>query len=193
MGRPMLTDPTKQDRRQLSCLAAAAVVCLCHVGCSHYRALDSGIPEGSRIAVGLVENNTDEPRLSSYVRSKIPELILLDGTLEIVDAESADYILAVTIISYNLNTIGEERIESAEADQRKYRSSIFEVSVDLAYTVTPLNTGDPTQTAIEATASGSADFSELVDIDIVRRDGLRRAVHHACSDMLATIAFPWPD
>ena len=154
-------------------------------GCKHYHFVQPSEAGFQRIAVGLVENNTNEPRLAIYAKQKLPELLMLDGSMKIVNPEKADGMLNMSITSYNIDTIGEVKIDSKDKDQRKFRSSIFRVQVNVEYSV--IHSDDPHPIIPKRTTYGIAEFNELVDRDIVKKDGLRRAIYDACDQIVSLI------
>ena len=166
-----------------------SVITLIGVSCRHYHIRDHSLGQPKTIAIGPITNQTNEPRLALYTKQKLPELIMLDGSLKLVHSKDADSLLNVKILSYKIDGIGEVQIESDDQDQRKFRSSVFKVTVNVDYSLT-----DSTNT-VKLTSShlihGTAEFSELVDMDIVKKDGLRRAMYVACSQVISSVVDVW--
>ena len=153
--------------------------------CRHYHFVTPTDAQFHTIAIGPVENKTDEPRLTVYTKRKLSELITLDGAMKISRFRDAEGILHTNILSYTVDGIGEVQIESADSDQRKFRSSVFRVHVTIEYSVT-----DPIDQQVLVSPQevhGIAEFNELVDLDIVKRDGLRRAIYDACDQIVSLI------
>jgi hypothetical protein len=141
------------------------------------------------IAIGNIENLTNESRLTTYFKNKLAEQLSLDGTFQIRPDLTADHVLDARILSYDVHGIGEVRIDSPDNDLRQYRSSAYEVTVQIEYIL--LTHAADAPPPIPQLVEGKALFSELVDIDIVRKDGLRRATYDACEKVVSAITQSW--
>ncbi len=154
--------------------------------CAHYHIVKPDQNNIQSLAIANPVNLTNEPRLSNYLKNNLTELFTFDGTATVKrDANQADCIINTKILSYDSQGIGETRISSGDDDQRKYRSTIFRVSVSIEYY--PLCTGEYLANPVKHVVAGNADFTELVDIDIVRKDGLNRAINDACQKIVSNI------
>jgi hypothetical protein len=171
--------------RMLPLLAVAVML----NGCLGYRRGTLVHPQLQRVAIGTVRNLTEEPRLAVYLRTRLPEALQRDGSLRVVSRRQADCLLQADITSYRLTSIGSVESTSEDDDQDVYRSTIYRVTVEIAFSVTvpgreaPLL---PTQTV-----EGAAEFAELVDLDTVRKDGLRQAVYDASGKIAAALTEAW--
>ena len=147
--------------------------------CSHYRLVRTDQSKIQSIAIAEPDNHTNEPRLSSYLKNNLAELFTFDGGIKVVrNTNQANCIIHTKILSLDTRGIGEKRMSSNDDDQRKYRSTIFRTSVIIEYAVSCPNDNSSLHQTHRIT--GYADFTELVDIDIVRKDGLNRAINDAC-------------
>ena len=166
-----------------------AALALAVAGCRHYHVVDPSHGQPKIVAIGPIKNQTNEPRLSLYTKQKLPELIMLDGSFKLGHPANADSILNVEILTYKIDGIGEVQIESDDKDQRRFRSSVFKVTVDVDYSMT--DAANNTTVTSPQQIRGTAEFSELVDMDIVRKDGLRRAMYDACSQVVSSVVDVW--
>ena len=154
--------------------------------CRHYYIVQPQFSDVRTIAVTIVDNKTSELRLTGYAKDQLTELLMLDGALSVVrEKNNPDAIIHAKIISYDIQGIGEARINSNDDDQRKYRSTIFRVFVNMEYYVS--NAGE--ELIAPTKVVGIAEYPELVDIDIVRKDGLRRAIFDACQRIVSTLTY----
>ncbi len=152
--------------------------------CAHYHLVKPDKNDVQSIAISNPINLTNEPRLSNYLKNNLTELFMFEGTATVKrDASQANCIVNTKILSYESQGIGETRISSSDDDQRKYRSTIFRVSVTIEYyaSCTEKYLADP----VKHIVTGNADFTELVDIDVVRKDGLNRAINDACQKIVS--------
>ncbi len=172
-------------------ILGALIFFIISIGCRHYHLVSPPNHPANQmgIAIGNIDNHTDETRLSTYFKNKMPEQLLLDGTFRLRQLSAADYVLDAKILSYNVQGIGEVRIDSPESDLRQYRSSAYEVIVHIEYTLLSRTADAPPP--LSQPVDGKALFSELVDIDIVRKDGLRRATYDACEKIVAALTQTW--
>ncbi len=174
---------------QFTSLVMCALSGVFFCGCSHYQLKRESTLPISKIAVGKIENLSNEPKLSAYLRNKLPEFLMQDGTLKVVSSQIADAVIDTRILAYDVNGVGEVRIQSREEDQRNYRTAIYEIYVDLEYSVTVL--GNAELVIPPGKIRGTAEYTELVDNDIVRQDGLKKATANACAKLVSAITDSW--
>lgn len=166
-------------------LIALALLC----GCAHYQVGSSGDPALNTIRIGRIHNATDEPGLNAWLRGEFAAGFMRDGSMSVVNDSAADCILNATITDYKLHQIGQIETASNDRDQRLARTVIWAVDVQIEYTI---ERADGSIYIENTTAKGRAEFSELIDLDIVRKDGLRQAVYDAAGQVVAnTTAPPW--
>ena len=165
-------------------LIALALLC----GCAHYQIGSSGDPALNTIRIGRIHNATDEPGLNAWLRGEFAAGFMRDGSMSVVNDGTADCILNATITNYELHQIGQTETASNDRDQRLARTVIWAVDVQIEYTIERADGS----TYIEATtAKGRAEFSEIIDLDVVRKDGLRQAIYDAAGQVVATATAPW--
>ena len=153
-------------------------------GCRHYHLAEPGDTQFLTIAIGSVENKTNEPRLAVYTKEKLSELIMLMGSMTMSSRDDAEVVLHTEVLSYKVGGIGEIQIESENKDLRKFRSSVFRVKVTVEYSVT--NPANHELLVLPRVVHGIAEFNELVDSDVVRKDGFRRAIYDACDQIVSS-------
>jgi hypothetical protein len=156
-------------------------------GCGVYRLGSTMDPDLGTIAIGTVANETREPMLTSYFRNEVPAMFMRDGSLQVVNG-SADCVLQARITGYNLRQIGEEETISNDEDQRLNRTVIWGVDVNVEYEVLR---ADGTAYIPTTVATGKAEFSELIDLEVVRKDGLRQAIYDAADQIVTAVTNPW--
>ncbi len=175
--------------RQTLGLFLAACGILMMVGCAHYN-LGSNLPNDvNSVAIGDVSNQTNEPLLSAYARTELPALFMQDGGLRVVSEEKADCVLHTRILDYRLRNIGEVESSSADDDKRLNRTVVYGVNVDLEYHVSYAD--DRHRPTVPRRVVGHAEFSELADLDVVKKDGLKQAMYDAAEQIVGAITNPW--
>ena len=160
------------------------------LGCAHYELVNSSRLEFDSIAIGEVINLTDEPRISSYFQNLLPESIMLDGSLRIEDRYSADSVINIKIISYEVGSVAEVQIKSQDSSQRRYRTSVFNVTLHIEYELKKNSESAEFLRSPEKVES-IAEFSELVDLDVVKKDGLRKVTYNVCNEIVSSIVDQW--
>ncbi|MDP7396798.1 MAG: LPS assembly lipoprotein LptE [Lentisphaeria bacterium] len=157
-------------------------------GCAHYQVGSTGDPALNTIRIGRIHNATDEPRLNAWLRGEFAAGFMRDGSMNVVNDGTADCILNATITNYELHQIGQTETASNDRDQRLARTIIWAVDVRIEYTI---ERADGSAYIAATTASGRAEFSEIIDLDVVRKDGLRQAVYDAAGQVVANATAPW--
>ena len=155
-------------------------------GCGHYRVLRTDGNLNTNLVLGDLTNRTDFPDLSSFVRNAIAQLAYTEhmsnrGKVE----EESIATINIEIVSYDITGIGEVRIESDDSDQRKYRSSIFNVTVDFEYYLA--NSQPVSRENMRYTVQGKAEFTELIDIALVKKDALQQAAYDGCRQIMTSV------
>jgi hypothetical protein len=158
-------------------------------GCLGYHRGTLVHPQLQQVAVGDVGNQTVEPRLAVYLRTRLPEALQRDGSLSVVSRKHAECVLETTIKQYRLYSIGRVESPSEDDDQDLYRSTIYRVLVEVEFAVTIPGRAKPLLPP--QTVEGTAEFAEMVDLDTVRKDGLRQAVYDASSKIVAALTEAW--
>ena len=146
-------------------------------------------PQVSSIAVGTIDNQTDEPRLALYARSRLPELFQRDGSLTVAAKGNADCIVHSTVTGYQLHTLGEVRTRSDEDRQEFNRTTVFGITVNVEYEV--LLPGRERPLIARQAVTGKAEFTELVDFDQVKESGLKQAMYDATNQIVSNIVEAW--
>ena len=77
-------------------------------------------PEIKTVGIGKIKNLTDEPRLATYLRAKLKERFMFDGSIKFVSSDEADIIINGEITNYKVNTAG-----SVSSDQRERGQGFF--------------------------------------------------------------------
>lgn len=175
--------------RSFRLLATLVALAFCS-GCLGYHRGSLVHPQLTTIAIGTVENKTDEPRLGTYVRQRLPEALQRDGSLRLVSSvEDADCVVHATVTRFAVRSVGEVESVSTEDRQRFNRTTIFGVTVDVDYRLEIPSRSEPFL-AVQ-TVSGEAEYSELADARQVRVDGLRQAIYQAAQQIVSGITEAW--
>ena len=165
-------------------LIALALLC----GCAHYQIGAAGDPTLNTIRIGRIHNATDEPGLNAWLRGEFAAGFMRDGSMSVVNDSTADCILNATVTDYQLHQIGQTETASNDRDQRLARTVIWAVDVQIEYTI---DRADGSTYIETTTAKGRAEFSEIIDLGVVRKDGLRQAVYDAAGQIVADATAPW--
>ncbi len=159
-------------------------------GCLGYRLGPITNPELQTIAVAKVENLTDEPRLGIEADSLIRNRIVTDGSLRLVPRSRADGVLQARVIAYKNSSAGSRKLQSNDPDQEVYTTSIFRVTVEVEYAV-KLSAADGKTKVKKRVAKGTAEYNDLLDLEIAKRDGMRQALHEAAKEIVRDITEVW--
>ena len=113
-------------------------------------------PQIKTVGVGKIKNLTDEPRLATYLREKLKERFMFDGSIKFVPSADADIIINGEIIDYSVRTSG-----SVSSDQREkgngFFASIYRTTITFKYDVKTKKQWD-----VQAgTVKGYADYTDL--------------------------------
>jgi hypothetical protein len=173
-------------------LIALCAACLILAGgCARYHTGSVMHPDVRTIAIPAVANDTDEPRLGSLAQSKLRAGFSRDGSLRVLDDESAaDCVLDATVVSYAYRSRGQVRTGSDDDEQEDvYVSAIYAVTVTIRYQVTQPGQDEPLLTW--RTAVGEAEFSELPDLEVARADAWRIALADAAEGVVYGVTEAW--
>ena len=184
---PMNNFQRPHTHRRFRSAAILLAVGLLISGCRHYEILRGSALGVQSIGIGTIDNLSPEPRLGVFLRDKLAEQVVLDGSLQLLSAENAASVVTATIKSIATHNIGETLIESPDEDRRKYRTIIFGVAVVIEFSV--IAPDGKTVLVPKATVTGRSEYSELVDAEIVKLDALERAIYGACADIVDLINY----
>lgn len=175
--------------RSLVAVAAATLAMMALCGCLGYRHGALAHPQLKSVAVVAVDNRTDQPRSATWLRHHLGEQFHLDGALRVVGEEEADSVLRAAVIGYDVASMAEVRAVSRDEEQRLYRPTSYRITVDVEF---ELLRGDGKGAILTRRAvQGSSEFTELTDLDVVRKDGLRQALRDAAAKVVAGITEAW--
>ena len=143
-------------------------------------------PQIKTVGVGKIKNLTDEPRLASYLREKLKERFMVDGSIKFVSSEDADIIINGVISNYKVNAAG-----SLSSDQREredgFFTTIYRTTITFEYDVKTRKDWD----VQSATVNGSAQYTELIDQQEEKRNSLRRAAYEVSKEVVTNITEAW--
>jgi len=158
-------------------------------GCLGYRLGSMADPQLKTIAVARVDNDTDEPRVSAYAASRLRSRLVTDGALRLVESSDADCILKARVRSYAVSSVGSAKLPSADPGQQLYMTSVWRVTVTVEYSLVAPR-GDKPLIA-PRTVNGAAEYTDLIDLDVVRQDGLRQALYDAAGKIVRDVTEKW--
>ena len=176
----------KEFCKSLKVIRNLGIILVCSFGCRHYHIIPPIKKASHTLVLAPIENRTNEARLAYYTKQNLSELITTSGFMPVGGKEGADATLYPRILSYEVDSIGETQIDSNDDNQRKFRSTVFRVKVDMDYSLEW--TGAERGSTPFKQIRGVAEFNELVDLDIVRKDGLKRAIYKACEQLVTEIS-----
>ncbi len=141
------------------------------------------------VAIPKVRNLTDEPRMSIDAASRLRNRFMTDGTLTVVSGNQADCVVSATVMSYRVGSAGSKKVTSRDPDQAVYTTSLWRVTVSLQYTVHKPGVKEPLIKS--RIVSGTAEYSEVLDSDVSRRDAFRRALQEAAGKVVRDLTETW--
>lgn len=143
-------------------------------------------PQIKTVGIGKIKNLTDEPRLTTYLRAKLKERFMFDGSIKFVSSDDADIIINGEITDYKVNTTG-----SVSSDQREkgngFFATIYRTTINFKYDIKTKKQWD----VQSGTASGYADYTELVDQLEEKRNSLKRAAYEVAKEVVTNITEAW--
>lgn len=164
-------------------LATAALFC----GCSHYQLGSLTHPDLEAISLGTLKNDTTNPRLGHFLKQSLPTAFVRDGGVSIQRDATAS--LDTTITRFLLNGVGEVPTQLDDSDQDSYRTSVYDVSVDVTYTLRRVS--DNSVVLESRTVTGRARLSELGDLNATLEEGAQRAVTDAANQIVTGVTEAW--
>ncbi|MCM8529579.1 MAG: LPS assembly lipoprotein LptE [Lentisphaeraceae bacterium] len=143
-------------------------------------------PQIKTVGIGKIKNLTDEPRLATYLRESLKERFMFDGSIKVVDSDKADIIINGEITDYRVNTAGS--VSSDEREERNgFFASIYRTTINFKYDVKTRKKWD----LQSATATGYADYTELIDQQEEKRNSLKRASYEVSKEVVRNITEAW--
>ena len=183
--------PGRAGTPALRCLLVAGM-CSLVLGCRSYRFGSVAHPQIRTVAVGMFENATTEPRLSSLLRSSIAEHLLGDSSVRVVPSERADVTLEGRILTCASRGVAAAKTRSDRArdrDSDAYQTVIYRAEVGVEFRVVMAGRPEPVLDARQA--QGAADYSPLPDVHTARDDALRQAVSDAAKQIVDAVLEAW--
>jgi TolA-binding protein len=151
----------------------------------------SGLPEFDSIAVGKLQNDTREPQITTYLKNKLAEQIMIDPDVKLLQNDDADIIIEAKIddITYAQAASAKIRDEGDTPDELgTYSTTIFRTYVDIDYRVLDAKGN----TAVDWTRiRGEADFPETPDLNINRQASFQQACNDAALRIIGAITEAW--
>ncbi len=146
--------------------------------------LGSTLPPGARsVQVPTFINHCGEPRLETEATQAVISELQKDGTLEVVDRDTADFVLKVTLVSCDMKPLRYQR-DNAKATS-EYR---VELSADILMTRTSTK-----NVAITKRVRGEYDFYTGSDMQSAKRIALPGACRDLAHDIVETVTEYWYD
>lgn len=158
-------------------------------GCRHYQSGSLAHPQLKSIAIGAVENRTQEPTLGPVLKQKLPARFMTDGSLQVLPRDEADAVVETRIVSVELRTKGSNKVETGDEAQRIYRSSIFGARVQVAYRVMAARTG--ATLLAEQIVEGEALYTVEIDPTVTRERALAAALVDAADKVVTGVTEGW--
>lgn len=151
-------------KRRIYLATGLAATLLLLSGCMGYR-LGGSRPEGvERITLNPIVNKSGEPAIEQQLDHALRARLQFDGRLKLVDAESADAAIDVTLTGYHLTAI------AFRGDQRTTAKE-YRIRLDASATLTNRKTGE---TISEAKNYGEAIFAFTSDLTSAKRSAARQ-------------------
>ena len=168
----------------------ALVLCLVFflASCSSSKIGRVSHPQIKTVAIGKITNTSDEPRAAFYMIESLRKEIALDGSLKLVSVDKADIVITGKIPSYQLDVIGSIVNDNTGDNRRTYRASLYRATIPFTYSV---KTRKEKWLIQERTANGYADFSRLLDLEVQKREGVRRAAAQSAKIAVRNITEAW--
>ena len=111
---------------------------------------------------------------------------MFDGSIKFVSSDDADIIINGEITDYKVNTTG-----SVSSDQREkgngFFATIYRTTINFKYDIKTKKQWD----VQSGTASGYADYTELVDQLEEKRNSLKRAAYEVAKEVVTNITEAW--
>ena len=144
-------------------------------------------PQIKTVGIGKIKNLTDEPRLASYMREKLKERFIVDGSIKFVSSDKADIIINGSITGYNVKTSGSVSSDQREDDAVGFFATIYRTTINFEYDVKTRKQWD----VQSAKVSGYADYTELIDQQEEKRNSLKRAAYEVSKQVVSNITEAW--
>jgi hypothetical protein len=170
-------------------LAGLALLLQATSGCRHYQRGSLAHPQLKSIAIGDVENRTQEPALGPVLKQKLPARFMTDGSLQVLPRDEADAVVITRILAVELRGKGSNQVETGDTAQRIYRSSIFGARVRVAYRVIAARNGAPL--LAEQIVEGNASFTVEIDPTVTREKALATALADAADNVVTGVTEAW--
>ncbi len=161
--------------------------------CKSYHWGSVAHPQLQKIAVGSFANDTDEPGLEAVLRQGLAEALMLDGSIQVVEAAAADVVLRGRILSYESSPLAAAQARASRhtaSDGRTYQTSVYGLEVAVQYELIIPNKSSLPVLA-PARIKGRAEYAGLPDLQLSKRQGLQRALNEVAGKVAAAVVEAW--
>ena len=156
-------------RRRLL-LSLSALLALLFCGCGYHMG-SMMHPQIKTIAISDIRNDSREPLLTPVLRTQLAEAFQFDNSLSLKSKSEADCILYCRVISVKTNSIR----ESSTDDDRTYRPSEFQITIEAEFQVKIPGKSDPLIPTRPVTCSSNYQYN--ADPNVGKYYGMRQAAY----------------
>lgn len=161
-------------------------------GCAHYQMGSVMHPQFKTVGVGVFRNATDDAELSVCLRQNLADSLMTDGSLTLTDSERADAVVQGSITGYSVGSVAASKVNVPDAKKNNlsdYETTTYRAEVEVEFEVRMPGLRRPV--LAKQRVRGSADFSPQQDLNVARREGLRRAAQDAAQKISAAVTEGW--
>ena len=147
-------------------------------------------PQIKTVAIMPIQNTSDEPRAGLFMMQQLRERFMTDGSFTVTSADKADIIITGNIKDYDLAVAGSVKQNEQDFGSNRrqfFRASIFRTSLAFNYQIYTkdgwfVQGGKP---------QASADFTQLIDLEVEKRQALKRASYEVAKKVVNNISEAW--
>lgn len=170
----------------------SVIVAVFCAGCKNYQWGEVSHPQIDSIAVGGFKNTTDWPALGTSLKSKVSEMVMTDGSLQLLGADHADLLVRGTVVQATFSQLASIKGDDNQLSdyQDTYRGAVYRVKLEIRYEVISPKLGH--KVIIPATRIvGEGTYPRTVDMAMGRDAAMRQATVDAARKIVAAVSEAW--
>jgi hypothetical protein len=174
--------------RNLKLFLASLVAVVGFAACGyHHESLAH--PQIRSVAIGAIDNDSEDPRLAILMNEALKEAVMHDGSFRLVAVEDADVIITGRFGEIKQQGIGFRRGDKAtdKDSSDTYRNDSYRSNLNFDYKLQTRK-----ELLIKQTSrSESAEFVESLDFQTDRREALKVACRRLAGKVVVSLSEGW--
>ena len=146
-------------------------------------------PQIRSVAIGAIDNDSEDPRLGILMNEALKEAVMHDGSFRLVTVDEADVIITGHFAEIKQQGVGFHRGDTStdKASAKTYRNDSYRSNLNFDYKLQTRKDLLIKQTS----RSESADFVESLDFQSDRREALKVACRRLAGKVVISLSEGW--